>query len=454
MAKNVKPTPTTILNFRELFPNYSGSLTALARSREFRFNWSAPISLSPHDSKTVYLGGNYLYKSTDRGDTWRIISPDLTTNDPVRTNPETGGITRDVSGAETNATIITIEESPLIPGVIWAGTDDGNVQLTRDGGRTWTNLRSAIPGVPPFTWVSRVTPSRFDPAVAYVSFDGHRSDDFKAYVFKTSDYGRTWANITNNIPGHEPVYVVTEDLRNPNLLFVGTEFSVYATVDGGRSYHRLMNGFPTVAVHDLVIHPRDGDLIAATHGRSIWILDDITPLQQLNQLVLASDVHLFKNKVATKWRGISRGATRGHFVFMGRNPLTIAQRAPANNSSELQNSAAIHFYLKDAPSGPVQIEVSSWDNAQKFTAVVPAAQGINRYFWNLRFTPAATPQTTDPAAGRGGRGGGGGGGRGGRGGGGGAPEVAAGSYRVRLTVSGRTHEGTVTVREDPDAPAR
>jgi photosystem II stability/assembly factor-like uncharacterized protein len=451
MARNVKPTPATIVNFKELFPNFTG--TSLP-PEVYRFNWSAPISLSPHDTKTVYLGGNYLYKSTDRGDSWRIISPDLSTNDPVRTNRQTGGITPDITGAETNATIITIEESPLLPGVIWAGTDDGNVQLTRDGGKTWSNVRNAITGVPPFTWVSRVTPSRFEPATAYVSFDGHRSDDFKPYIFKTTDYGRTWTNLTSNIPTHEPVYVVTEDLRNPNLLFVGTEFSAYASVDGGRSYHKLMNGFPTVAVHDLIIHPRDGDLIAATHGRSIWILDDITPLQQLSDAVLASEVHLFKNKTATKWRGISRGATRGHFLFMGRNPLSIAQRPPANNSPELQNSAAIHFYLKNAPSGPVQLEVSSWDGAQKFTATVPAAQGINRYYWNLRFNPPATQPVADAGAGRGGRGGGGGGGggRGGRGGGGGAPEVAAGTYRVSLTMNGRTYESTVTVREDPDAP--
>jgi photosystem II stability/assembly factor-like uncharacterized protein len=455
-SKMIKPTPATTLNFKDVLPNYTGAPNSLPR--DFRFNWSAPIDLSPHDTKTVYLGGNYLFKSTDRGDTWTIISPDLSTNDPVRTNPESGGITRDVSGAETNATLITVVESPLVPGVIWGGTDDGNVQVTRDGGKTWSNVRSNIQGVPAFTWVSRVTPSRFDPATAYVSFDGHRSDDFKPYIFKTTDYGRTWSNLSATLPAREPVYVVTEDLKNPNLLFVGTEFSVYASVDGGRSYHKLMNDLPTVAVHDLIIHARDGDLIAGTHGRGIWILDDISALQQLNENVTAADVHLFKNKVATKWRGITRGATRGHFVFMGRNPLTIAQRPPANNAPELQNSAAIHFWLKDAPSSRAQLEVSTWDGASKFTTEVQATQGINRFYWNLRFNPPPGQQVAE--GGRGGRGGGGGGGRGGGGGGGrggqfggNVPEVAAGSYRVRLTVSGKTHEGTVTVREDPDAKA-
>ncbi|MDP2955717.1 MAG: hypothetical protein Q8N53_04795 [Longimicrobiales bacterium] len=442
-AKNVKPTPATVLNFKDVMPNYTGNMNSLSRDN-FRFNWSAPIALSPHDTKTVYLGGNYLFKSTDRGDTWWIISPDLSTNDPVRTNPASGGITRDATGAETNATLISVVESPLLPGVIWGGTDDGNVQVTRDGGKSWTNVRSNIAGVPAGTWVSRVTPSRYDAATAYVSFDGHRNDDFRPYIFKTTDYGRTWTSVSGSLPATGPVYVITEDLKNPNLLFVGTEFAAYATVDGGRSYHRLMNGLPTVAVHDLIIHPREGDLIAATHGRSIWILDDITALQQLDDAVLTSDVHLFTNKVATRWRGITRGATRGHFLFMGRNPLSIAQRAPSNNPGELQNSAAIHFWLKSAPAGPVQIEISTWDGAQKFSSDIPATQGINRYYWPLRFDPPAG-QTV--AAGGGGPGGRGGGGRPA------GPEAVAGSYRVRLTVGGKTYEGTVVMREDPDAKA-
>ena len=252
--------------------------------------------------------------------------------------------------------------------------------------------------------------------------------------------------------------------------------------------------FPIVPVHDLVIHPRDGDLIAATHGRSLWILDDITPLQQLTPAMLASDAHLFTNKVATIWRAISRGATRGHLPFQGRNPLTIAHRPPANSPSELQNSATVSFYVKTAPSGPVQLEIESLDGAQKFTGEIPATAGINRYFWNLRF---GTPQA-GAGEGRGGRGGGGrgGGGRGGagRGGdpaqaqaaagaqtagaqtgagrqggargagggeetgdapaqftGGGAPTAGPGSYRVRLTVNGQTLHGTLVVRADPEA---
>jgi hypothetical protein len=453
---SITPTPATTLNFGNVVPGYSGPPGRLPDT--FRFNWSSPLTLSPHDSKTVYFGGNYLFRSLDRGDTWKIISPDLSTNDPVLTDRESGGLTRDVTSAETHATAITIAESPLLPGVIWVGTDDGNVQLTRDGGRTWTDVRAAIPvspgrnravAVPAGTWVSRVEPSHFDPAAAYVAFDGHRKDDFKPYVLKTTDYGATWTSAAGNLPAGEPVYVVKEDLVNPDLLFAGTEFGAWVSVDGGGAWRRLMNGLPTVPVHDLVIHPRDGDLIAATHGRSIWILDDITPLQQLSAAVATADVHMFESPLATKWRGISRGATRGHMLFMGRNPLAIAAREPGNSPSELDNSAAIDFWLKAAPAGPVRIEVAELAGTRRFTTDFTARQGINRFFWRLRFDPSEAERQAQqqrmrelqaqfggetPAFGAGRVQG---------------AEAGPGTYVVRLTVEGRTFTSTVTVRDDP-----
>lgn len=439
MSTSIRPTAATVMNIDDVMPGLTGE-GRLPRP-DFRFNWKAPFILSPHDSKTIYLAGNYVYKSTDRGDSWRIISPDLSTSDTAFINPESGGMSRDVSGAETHATAFTLSESPLLPGVIWVGTDDGNVQLTRDGGVTWTNVRSNVPGVPRHRWVSRVEASNFDPATAYLSFDGHRSDDLTPYLFKTTDYGETWTSLAATLPANSPVRVIKEDLKNPDLLFVGTEHGLLASVSGGRTWHRLMNGFPTVPVHDLAIHPRDNDLIAGTHGRGIWILDDISPLQQLSADVYASDVFLFENRVATKWHGNSRGATRGHFLFQGRNPLTIEPNPPRNNAPDLSNSAAIHFYLKERPSGPVTIEISSLDGAQKFTEEVEASAGINRYFWNLRMTPAGGPPE-GPAAG---------GGRGGRRGRRfRPPPVGAGTYRVRLTVDGRTYEGSVAVRGDPE----
>jgi photosystem II stability/assembly factor-like uncharacterized protein len=468
-GRSIKPSQSNVLNWTDaIAPSVAGRPGV-------RWNWSSPIILSPHDSRTVYIGSNYLFRSTDRGETWMAISPDLSTNDTILTNPVSGGLTRDASGAETHATIITISESPLVPGVIWAGTDDGNVQLTRDGGRTWANVRRNIPvvaparagptvlGVPARTWVSRVEASHFDAATVYVSFDGHRSDDFKPYVFRTTDYGRTWTNISANIPSHEPVYVVKEDLRNPNLLFVGTEFSAYASVDGGRAWQKLMNDLPTVAVHDLLIHPRDGDLIAGTHGRSVWILDDITPLQQLTPEVLDADAHIFRQRVATQWKGVSRGATRGHFLFQAKNPLSIEHRPPGNSPSELATSAPISFYLKSAPaSGRVQIEITAaGDTARRFTGEIPATQGINRYMWNMRFAGGGGGRGTGAGgrgAGGGGRGAGGGGdeappdmaGRG-RGGVGGGQTATPGAYVVRITVGGRSYLGALTIRDDPDA---
>jgi len=479
-GKSITPTPRTVLNFRQLFPDFKGPDSRLPQP-QFRFNWSSPIILSPHDPNTVYLGGNYLFRSTDRGDTWTIVSPDLSTNDPVKTDPESGGLTRDVTSAETHCTLITIVESPVARGLIWAGTDDGNVQVTRDGGGSWSNVRPNITGVPAGLWVSRVTPSRFAEGSAYVTFDGHRSDDFRPYIVKTTDFGKTWTSLASDLPATGPVYVITEDLRAPGLLFVGTESGAWFTVDSGRHWERLMNGLPTVAVHDLVIHPRDNDLVAATHGRSVWILDDITPLQQLTSEVRNAEAHVFQNRVATVWKAVSRGGERGHLLFMGRNPLTIGAPLPANSPSELQNSAAVHFYLKAKPAAPVTIEIGELAGPRTFTAKIAAEAGINRFYWPLRFDPPSPSTATAASAGRaaggagaaaggagasggaaaaaGGRGaeaggrGGEAGGRGaqagGRGGVPGATPAGAGTYLVRLTVGGTTYTSTVTVRDDP-----
>jgi photosystem II stability/assembly factor-like uncharacterized protein len=469
-GKGITPTPATVGNYADVAPPAAGQ-AASGRGggglpQDFRFNWSTPLTLSPHDSRTLLYGGNYLFRSTDRGDTWTVISPDLSTNDKELTNRESGGLTRDVTGAETHATIITISESPMAPGLIWVGTDDGNVQVTRDSGKTWTNVRANIPEVPRGLWVSRVESSRFAEGAAYVAFDGHRSDNFAPWIFKTTDYGKTWTRLTNGLPPNGPVYVVKEGLRNPNLLFAGTETSVYATIDGGRSWQRLANGLPTVPVHDLVIHPRDFDLVAATHGRSVWILDDITPLEQLSADVLAGDAHLFQNRVTTLWRGVSRGATRGHFFFAGRNPLTMAQVEPGNSPPEITNSASVHYYLKTDQPGPVTLQIQEAAGSQVHTAQVPGSAGLHRYFWNLRFG-AATPEGRGEGGGRRGGGGGrGGGGRGGAGGGGGGagadpeaapqgggrggpPPASSGTYIVRLIVGGRTYSSVLTLREDP-----
>jgi photosystem II stability/assembly factor-like uncharacterized protein len=445
-GKSISPTPATIINFEEMFPDLEAS--GRLPSPRFRFNWSSPLRLSPHNSNTVLFGGNHLFRSVDRGDSWEIISPDLSTNDPDLTNPESGGLTRDVTSAETHATIITLAESPVKPSLIWVGTDDGRIHVTQNGGESWAEVGINLPQPAGGLWVSRVEPSHFDEATAFVSIDGHRSDEFRPWIFKTTDLGETWTQITSGIPDGNAIYVVREDLKNPNLLFAGSEFGAFFSVDGGSSWAPLGVGLPTVAVHDLFIHPRDGDLVAATHGRSVWILDDFTALQQMNGDVLDSDLHIFEQKTATKWQGISRGATRGHKLFIGRNPLTIDQQGPGNSPPELQNSAAIHFWM--GSGGSATVEISSLDGDMAVTHEVEGHAGLNRWFWDLRFQPSAAQrvefeaqmaQMRERAGGilpsgfrmR-------------------TPQgstAESGTYLIRITSGGQIVEGTLTVRDDP-----
>ena len=365
--------------------NYADVLGASARGTGmFRFNWSAPLVMSPHDPATLFLGGNHLFRTTDRGQSWKIISSDLSTNDSAKTRIQHGGITRENTGAETHGTITSISQSSILSDVVWVGTDDGNLQVTRNGGATWTNTRSAVRGVPSGTWVDRVEASHFDPAVAYAVFDGHRDDRLNAWIFRTTDYGRTWTNITANIPEGQVMHVVREDLRNPNLLFAGTEFAVWASLNGGKSWSRFMNGMPTVATQDLVIHPRDMDLISGTHGRSIFITDDITPLQQLTPAVLASRAHLFEQRPATIWENVSRGGQRGHFWYAGENPPSVSPRGSLPRSG-MSNSAIISYYIGAPTSSDPTLEIAA-PNGLKKTVTLSRNAGIHRYQWDLGFT--------------------------------------------------------------------
>ena len=290
---------------------------------DIRFNWNTPFLLSPHNSSVFYAAGNKVLKSTARGDSLIPISPDLTTRDPLKiriSTQTTGGITPDNTGAETHSTITTIAESPVRPGLLYAGTDDGNVWLSRNDGAAWENLTSRFAGVPKNTYVSRIEPSAADSSVFYVAFDGHRTNDFMPYLYMTSDYGRTFRSIASNLPtgGPDFVHVVREDPVNPKLLFVGTDVGVYASMDRGGSWRKFMNGLPTVPVHDLRIHPREHELIAGTHGRSIWIVD-ITPLQQMTDG--ARGVTLFAPKVAHQYgQAVVEGQAVGHKIFEAPSP--------------------------------------------------------------------------------------------------------------------------------------
>jgi len=339
---------------------------------QFRFNWSSPFIISPNNPNTVYFGGNYLFKSVDRGDSWRIISPDLTTNDAKWRNPSnSGGLTNSNTGGENHFNIITIAESPVDETVVWAGTDDGNVQLTQDGGVSWTNVKSNFKGVPDKIWVSRVEASHFDKGTAYVTFDNHRYDDNKPYVFKTTDFGETWTNISAGLPEKYSVYVIKEDMVNPNLLFLGTEYGVHFSVDGGASWESIKNEMATVAIHDLVIHEREGDLVAGTHGRSIWIMDDISALRQIDD-ANGKSLHTFKPKTATKWVAINTGRKQPAFMFRGKNPDSGAQ---------------LHYYL-DKPSS-VKVTIEDISGKYKRELTDKGTKGINRVLWRLDFNPNA-----------------------------------------------------------------
>jgi photosystem II stability/assembly factor-like uncharacterized protein len=391
----------------------------------FRYNWSTPILLSPHNHTTIYYGANHLLKSVDRGDHWYIISPDLSKNDPDHTRKESGGLTRDSEpggGAEFFGTIVTISESPLREGLIWVGTDDGNIQITRNGGKTWTNVRSSIRGVPDSLYISRVETSHFNEGTCYVTIDGHESSNFRPWVFKTTDYGRTWTNISNNIPDGQPVYVIREDLKNPNLLFIGTEFGIYFSIDDGKSWTKLNKNMPTVAVQDIVIHPRDNDLIAGTHGRGIWIMDDITPLQQLTPEILASEAYLFKNRPATKWLRISTGGGGGSLYYRGENPQS--------------GSAYIHYYLGQQATGPIQIEISDITGNLKRLYTVQTQPGVGRLVWDMRFDITPEQRQIQPSPG-------------GRGGGVMGVQASPGEYAVRMLVNGKVYTSSIIIRNDP-----
>jgi photosystem II stability/assembly factor-like uncharacterized protein len=378
----ITPTPETISNFKD-FVDFKYDETRnkytidpgehwFFRERpdrpllppQFRFNWSSPFIISSHDSKKVLFGSNYLFQSYDRGDTWNIISPDLTTNDTkLRNTSNGGGLTNSNTGGENYFTIVTISDTPIDTTVIWVGTDDGNVQITKNNGKKWRNVKLNINDVPKKIWVSRVEASKHSKGRAYITFDNHRFDDNKPYVYVTEDYGETWNNITSNLPIDYSVYVIKEDLINPNLLFIGTEESVYFSYNKGFSWEKLGSKLPTVAIHDLVIHPRDGDLIAGTHGRSIWILDDISPLRNLNN-ALEYGPGLFNIRKATKWIQINTGRKQPYFEFRGENP---------------PYGAIIDFFSNS--NKKCKISISDISEKNFHSMEIEMVKGINRFIW-------------------------------------------------------------------------
>ncbi|HYP29396.1 MAG TPA: hypothetical protein VE262_21980 [Blastocatellia bacterium] len=396
-----------------------------AANVKYRFNWNAPIVLSPHDKNTLYFGGNVVFKSTDFGKSWEAISPDLTTNDKEKQKDAGGPIALENTTAEYYTTIISLGESPLRAGQIWAGSDDGNLQVTPDGGRTWTNLTKNVPRMPANSPVSHVEPSRVNENTAYVSFERHMFDDFRPYIFKTTDGGRNWTNISGNLPDKAYVQIVREDPKNTNLLYAGTELGLYASYNGGKNWVPLnLKNLPNVPVHDIFIHPRENDLILGTHGRSIWIFDDATPIQQMSETVMAADAHLFDIRPALRYTTRFTRYGIGDKVFAGPNP-------PAG--------ALITYHLRNKVDEKTPVKIQVLDGGGKVIreiTQVSKEKGFNRATWDLRYTgpklrrpPAADapPFFQSPVG----------------------PQVLPGTYTVRLMVGDKSLEKRVEVRMDP-----
>jgi photosystem II stability/assembly factor-like uncharacterized protein len=292
---------------------------------KLRFNWNAPLTTSKHNPDRLFVGSQFVHVSNDRGDSWAKISPDLTTNDKVKQNQEaSGGLSTDNSGAENHCTIFSITESPLTDQVIWVGTDDGNVQVTKDGGKTWENLTKNITGLPANTWCYHIEASVHGKEIAYAVFDGHTKNDYTAYVYKTVDFGKTWQSIaTTEITSF--ARNIQEDYSNKNLLYLGAENGLYITLNGGKTWSAFTNNFPKVAVHYLELHPTKHSLVAATHGRGIIILDDIRPLRNINEGLLTKNLSFYETDRFTLPEKSNFGGTAAENQFVGDNPSSNAK---------------------------------------------------------------------------------------------------------------------------------
>ena len=418
---------------------------------QYRFNWSTPLLISPHNPDVVYYGGNKLFRTGDRGQRWEVISPDLTRNQEWKKlaimgerNDET--LSRD-DGVSDFGTITTIAESPRQAGLIYVGTDDGQVQVTRDGGRTWQNVtdRFKLPGA---RWVSRVLASHHDARTAYVSFDGHQDDDFAPYIFRTTDAGATWTSIAGDLPHGMVVNALAEHPRNPKLLFAGTEFGLFVSVEGGRAWTLMRGTLPRVPVDDIVIAPRENDLILGTHGRSIIILDDITPLEKADAAVWSSDVHLFAPRVATQTYEMRALPSPAAGSFAGPNPpygalITYYLKTdvppapkPSPTTASNGNGGTLPAPETAVPADPkVTIEILDATGTLVRRLEGPDRAGVNRVAWDLQyplpFTPAAGEESWfGPPRGT---------------------LVLPGVYTVKLRARGRESTERVEVRVDPRA---
>ena len=402
------------------------SITPYARygEKKLRFNWNAPIQVSPTDKNTVYLGSQFLYRSRNQGQSWDRISPDLTTNDPAKQKQEeSGGVTVDNSSAEMNTTIYAISESPKNAQVIWTGTDDGNVQVTRDGGGHWSNVVGNVPGLGSAPIVSWVEASRYEDGAAYATFDRHMSGDMAPYAFATSDFGRTWRPLLgpdSGVRGY--AHVIKEDPVNRNLLFLGTEFGLWVSIDGGGRWAQYKGtGFPAVAVRDLVVHQRTSDLVLATHGRGIWIIDDISPWRALTMAAIEQPAAFLPVPQAVQYLQGSGGWGEGDNSYNGPSRST---------------DATIPYYQKARHMfGDLTIEVFDQGGALVDTVASSRHRGVNRAMWSMRLAPPHVPPAASVGFGAAI-----------------GPRVLPGTYRVKITKGDQVYTTSIDVVLDPRAP--
>jgi photosystem II stability/assembly factor-like uncharacterized protein len=403
--------------------------------KPYRWNWDTPMAISHHNPATIFVCANHVFKSTDRGDSWKTISPDLTTatdRDTLKLMEVAG---KDITlarndGVSSYGNIVSFSESPRRAGLYYTGSDDGQVQVSRDDGANWSNVTSKFPGLPANTYVSELVASRFDDGTVYATFDGHRSNDFNSYVYASSDYGQSWKSITGDLPRGQVVRTITEDHRSPDVLYLGTESGLFASIDRGKKWIRVKANLPTVPIYEITLHPRDNAMILATHGRSIWILDDLAPIQQYAR-AQQTDAYLFETRPAIEW---SRSNERmrefeGDMKFLGKNPQVGAQ---------------FIYHLKAAAKNlSITVKDSSGNTVREFggdTVKSKGEAGLNLFVWDLRVEPLPAPRTQPQ-----------GGGGGFFGGGLDGPFVLPGSYQVAIRVDGReVATGSFNVAGDPD----
>jgi photosystem II stability/assembly factor-like uncharacterized protein len=396
-------------------PNYG--------EKKLRFNWNTPIHMSPNEKGTIYIGAQFLFRSRDQGQSWDRISPDLTTNDPEKQKQEeSGGVTVDNSSAEMHTSIYSISESPKNGQIIWVGTDDGNLQITRDGAKTWTNVVGNVTGLGKNSWVSTVEASRFDEGTAYATFDRHTFGDMKPYAYKSTDYGKTWTSLNlqeNGVVGY--AHVIKEDTVDPNLLFVGTEFGLWISADGGQRWAQYKGSdFPAVAVRDIVVHPRASDLVLATHGRGIWIIDDISPLRALTPDLMAKEAVLLTSRPVVQYLNAGGGWSEGDETFRG----------PSR-----PDDAGITYYQRSRHIyGDLKIEILDQDG--KLVDSIPGSKhrGLNRATWSMRLKPPIVPPAASALfeAAQG-------------------PRVLPGTYTVKMTKGDQVYTSPLQVVLDPRA---